>query len=403
MGLTSELLLPVVSPSSDDMRRRKTPVKLLKELDAFPKVSEDYQKPTARGGTFSVLAFSIILVLVISEFFYYRGTEIKFKYSVDTDMNSKLLITLDMTIAMPCDFLGADIVDLAGDSTSIVPHMKMDPAIFELSEIQEQIFKAKRELLDKFSQSRSLNDFPVIENLNRLELSLHEATEDPNIKKTSCRIHGDVEVKKVAGNFHITVGRTVNLPQGHAHMDMHVPRDMVNFSHRIDKMSFGPPVPGGINPLDSSLKIINDSRHMFQYYIRVVPTKFSTLYRTMTTNQFSVTERNRSINHRAGSHGAPGIFFKYDLTAMSVEIVEQRHSFLNFLVRLCGIVGGIFATSGMLHALIGSLTDGVLCKLFKTKETQNDSVSHQPTSKSPTTMDANGIDSSNTSSSSVAG
>lgn len=353
------------------MRRRKA-AKIVQELDAFPKVSEDYQKATTRGGTLSIISLSIILVLVVSEFVYYRGTEIKFKYSVDTDMDSLLLITLDMTLAMPCDYLGADVVDLAGESKSILPHMKMEPALFEMSEIQSQLFKAKRALLDRFSEFRSLNDFPVIENLNSIFLPENAATEDPNIKKTSCRIHGEMGVKKVAGNFHITIGRTVAHPQGHAHLNLMVPGDLVNFSHRIDQLSFGPPVPGGINPLDSSMKLTTDTHHMFQYYIRVVPTKFSTLDRTMSTNQFSVTERNRTINHHKGSHGTAGVFFKYDVTAMSVEIEEKRRSFGQFLVRLCGIVGGIFATSGMIHSLIGSLTEGVLCRLFRKRSTELD-------------------------------
>ena len=349
------------------MRRRRVPTKIIAQLDAFPKVSGDYQKATTRGGTLSIITLLIILVLIISEFFYYRGTEIKFKYSVDTDMDSPLLITLDMTVAMSCDYLGADVVDLSGDSTSILPHMKMDPALFEMSDVQSQLFRAKRDLLNRFSESRSLNDFPVIENLNRILLPSNAATEDPNIKKSSCRIHGEMGVKKVAGNFHITTGRSIPHPQGHAHLDVMVPRGEVNFSHRIDHLSFGPPVPGGINPLDSSMKLVTDTHHMFQYYLRVVPTKFSTLDRTMSTNQFSVTEKNRTINHRKGSHGTAGIFFKYDLTAMSVEIEETRRSFLQFLVRLCGIVGGIFATSGMIHALIGSLTEGALCKMFRNR------------------------------------
>lgn len=345
-------------------------MKLVEQLDAFPKVPADYQKPTTRGGTLSIIAVAAIVILVVSEFFYYRGTEVQFKYSVDTDMDSRLLLTLDMTLAMPCNYLGADIVDLAGDSTSILPHMKMEPALFELSEMQDRIFWAKRDLLDRFSESRSLNDFPVIENLNSLGIPPNAMTEDPTIKKTSCRIHGSMEVKKVAGNFHITVGQTINHPQGHAHLDMPMPQGTLNFSHRIDHLSFGPPVPGGLNPLDSTLKVTKDPRHMFQYFIRVVPTKFSTLDRTMNTNQFSVTERNRTISHHKGSHGAAGVFFKYDLVAMSVEIVERRKSFLQFLVRLCGIVGGIFATSGMLHSLIGSLTDGALCRLFRKKESE---------------------------------
>ena len=344
------------------MRRRRSALKTVRELDAFPKVPQDYQKPTSRGGTLSIITLSIIALLVISEFFYYRGTEFKFKYSVDTDMNSLLLLSIDMTIAMPCGYLGADIVDLAGDSKTVSPPMKMEPALFELSDYQNQIFKLKRNLLDRFSEYRSLNDFPVIENMNSIVIPQDE---DPGIKKTACRLHGAMEVKKVAGNFHITVGRTVAHPHGHAHLNLMVPKNTVNFSHRIDHLSFGPRVPGGINPLDSTLKITNEREHMYQYYMKVVPTKFSTLDRTMTTNQFSVTERNRTINHKAGSHGVFGIFFKYDMNALSVEIVEQRRSFGQFLVRLCGIVGGIFATSGMIHALIGSLFDGVLCKIFR--------------------------------------
>ena len=61
----------------------------------------------------------------------------------------------------------------------------------------------------------------------------------------------------------------------------------------------------------------------------------------------------------------PGVFFKYDLTAMTVEIKEQRRPFWQFIIRLSGIVGGIFATSGMLNSFIGSLTDGVLSILLR--------------------------------------
>lgn len=360
--------------NSTIMRRRRAPLRIVKELDAFPKVPEDYQRPTARGGTLSVIALSLIVVLIVSEFFYYRSSELKFKYSVDTDMNSLLLLTLDMTIAMPCNYLGADIVDLAGDSQSVTPHMKMESALFKLSASQERIFKAKRQLLDMFSESRSLNDFPIIENFQSISIPRDE---DLSVQKSSCRIHGAMPVKKVAGNFHITVGRTINHPQGHAHLNIMVPKDTVNFSHRIDHLSFGPLVPGAINPLDSTLKLTNDRSHMFQYYIQVVPTKFRTLHRTLSTNQFSVTEQNRTISHRKGSHGVPGVFFKFDMNAMSVEIVENRKPFGQFLIRLCGIVGGIFATSGMLHMFIGSLTKGALCRLFR------EGAHHNETSDAP--------------------
>ena len=124
-------------------------------------------------------------------------------------------------------------------------------------------------------------------------------------------------------------------------------------------------MPGAINALDATLKIASDPHEVFQYYMSVVPTKFNTLDRSVSTNQYSVTERNRTIDRRRGSHGMPGVFFKYDLTAMTVEIKEQRRPFWQFLIRLAGIVGGIFATSGMLNSFIGSLTDGVLNILLR--------------------------------------
>ena len=344
------------------MRRRKA---TLKALDVFPKVPEDYQKPTVRGGTLSILSLSVIALLVISEFFYYRATEMKYEYSVDIDMDSKLLISVDMTIAMPCEYLGADIIDLAGESKSIAQHMKMELSVFELTEDQMRFLKAKRQLLERYSESKTLNDFPVVERI--VGLSMPEDQVDPSVKRDSCRIHGSIEVNKVAGNFHVTTGRSIPHPQGHAHLNTFIPKDVVNFSHRIDHLSFGPPVPGAVNPLDGSLKLAQERNHLFQYYIQVVPTKFSTLYRSMSTNQYSVTERNRTINHGRGSHGIAGVFFKYDMSPMMVEVKEERRPFWQFLVRLCGIVGGIFATSGMVHALAGSLTDGVLASFTNKK------------------------------------
>lgn len=52
------------------------------------------------------------------------------------------------------------------------------------------------------------------------------------------------------------------------------------------------------------------------------------------------------INHAAGSHGMSGIFVKYDTSSLTVTVTEQHMPLWQFLVRLCGIVGGIFSTTG---------------------------------------------------------
>ena len=85
----------------------------------------------------------------------------------------------------------------------------------------------------------------------------------------ACRLHGAFPVKKVAGNFHITTGRSIPHPQGHAHLTMNVPHGAVNYSHRIDQLAFGPPIPGVLNPLDAAHKLVEDRNHQFQYYLQV--------------------------------------------------------------------------------------------------------------------------------------
>ena len=63
--------------------------------------------------------------------------------------------------------------------------------------------------------------------------------------------------------------------------------------------------------------------------------------------------KERVINHAAGSHGVSGIFVKYDTSSLMVTVSEQHMPLWQFLVRLCGIIGGIFSTTGT-----SSLKDG---------------------------------------------
>ena len=337
-------------------RRRQALQKVVRELDAFPKVQEDCQKPTLRGGTFSLLSLALIVVLIVSEFFYYRSTEHVFQYSVDTEMDSKMLLSFDISVAMPCQYLGADLVDLAGEGLVLSDTVKMEAAAFDLSPNQWRWFEDKRRTLDGYAESRSLSDLPVFRGISMPPRDRRggEKTPDP---PGGCRLHGNFPVKKVTGNFHITSGRSIPHPQGHAHINLAVPSNLLNYSHRIDHFSFGPPVPGVVNPLDVTLKISPDKQHMFQYYLRIVPTKFKTLTHSLDTYQYAVTERNRT----KGGHGLPGLFFKYDLTPMVVQITERRHSLIQFFIRLIGIVGGIFSTSGMLNSFIGTVMDYVTC------------------------------------------
>lgn len=85
---------------------------------------------------------------------------------------------------------------------------------------------------------------------------------------------------------------------------------------------------------------------LYQYFVEVVPTDIQTLLSTSKTYQYSVKDHQRPIDHQKGSHGSPGIFFKYDMSALKIKVIQQRDTVCQFLVKLCATVGGIFATSG---------------------------------------------------------
>lgn len=345
------------------MRRlsRKKALSLVKELDAFPKVPESYVETTATGGTVSLIAFTAMALLVFFEFFVYRETWMKYEYEVDKDFSSKMRINIDITVAMKCQHVGADILDLA--ETMITSNgLRYEPVIFELSPQQRIWHRTLLLIQNRLREEHALQEVLYKSVLKGAPTALPPRENNPTEPLSACRIHGHVYVNKVAGNFHVTVGKPINHPRGHAHIAAFVSHETYNFSHRIDHLSFGEEIPGIINPLDGTEKITDNNNQMFQYFITVVPTKLHTSKVSADTHQFSVTERERVINHAAGSHGVSGIFVKYDTSSLMVTVSEQHMPLWQFLVRLCGIIGGIFSTTGMLHGLVGFCFDVVCCR-----------------------------------------
>jgi len=194
----------------------------------------------------------------------------------------------------------------------------------------------------------ALNVHRLIKEAQRPHHKEGQNNQDGGTAKNDCRIHGSFVVNKVMGNLHITA-------LGHGYAGIHVPHNAINFTHRVDKLSFGLDYPGLVNPLDNSFEIANENFQQFQYFISIVPTIYiDSSGNILLTSQYAVTDYKRTLNDRSGGN-LPGIFIKYDIEAISVRITETRKPFLQFLVRLCGIVGGIFAAAGMFHQLTGSV------------------------------------------------
>ncbi len=72
----------------------------------------------------------------------------------------------------------------------------------------------------------------------------------------------------------------------------------------------------------------------------VVPTTYSVGQpggsNSIITNQYAVTEQSTEINERT----IPGIFFKYDIEPILLNIVETRDSFFVFLIKIINVLSG---------------------------------------------------------------
>lgn len=351
------------------MRRlnRKQTLQVVKELDAFSKVPEDYQQVSASGGTLALLTFSLIAILVVSEVRFFLKSRMRYQYDVDADLNSKLQINADLTVAMHCSHIGADVVDISGDAAvNYDSSIKTDPVYFEMSLEERSWHNSIRKVREAVAGEQALQEVLLqtgYQGLNHVRPAPTK-TEKPF---DACRIHGSVTVNKVAGNFHVTMGQNIPFNRGHAHISIMGRGVAQNFSHRIDHFSFGVPGAGVVNPLDGDERITNDSKKLYQYFLQVVPTKINTYRTKLDTYQYAVTEQERSIDHNQGSHGIAGIFFKYELSSLVVSIDEYHDPYWQLLVRLCGIIGGVFATSGLLHLCLSGIFDIVCCRLKKSK------------------------------------
>ncbi|XP_076264874.1 endoplasmic reticulum-Golgi intermediate compartment protein 2 [Rhynchophorus ferrugineus] len=349
-------------------RYRGSKLNKLKKIDIFPKVEDPYKVTSSVGGTFSLVSFLLMGWLIYSEITYYLNSKFVFKFSPDVQLEEKLKINIDLTVAMPCQNVGADILDSTNQNTFKFGQLEEEDTWFELSHDQRIHFENKKHFNSYLREEyHAIKDLLWRSSFSTQFGDLPARSDIPNKPYDACRIYGNLILNKVAGNFHITAGKSISLPRGHIHISAFISDRDYNFTHRINRFSFGDPSPGIVHPLEGDELILTNGMTVVNYFIEVVPTTVNTFLNSISTYQYSVKELTRPINHDKGSHGMPGIFFKYDMSALRVTISQERDNFGMFLAKLCSVVGGVFVCSGILNSIVQCIISFVTCN-WKSKE-----------------------------------
>ncbi|CAJ1936033.1 unnamed protein product [Sphenostylis stenocarpa] len=95
----------------------------LRNLDAYPKVNEDFYNRTLAGGVVTVVSAAVMLFLFFSELNLYLYTVTESKLLVDTSRGDTLHINFDVTFpAVRCSILSLDAMDISGEQHLDIRH-----------------------------------------------------------------------------------------------------------------------------------------------------------------------------------------------------------------------------------------------------------------------------------------
>jgi len=336
----------------------------LKRFDVYSKVHDDYRIKTQSGGLISLVSIIIMAVLFITELNNYLTVEVVDHIIVDTTLNQKLPIGLNITFPhLRCDEVSVDTVDSMGDNqvdiAGDLTKLNLDARGFLsagdhvvapgdcLSCMEAKEFDEKRccntcqDLKDAY-QEANLPYYHILDTAPQCKDSV------------GCQVHGDVLVSKVGGNVHVALGKSTVRDGKHVHeFNIKDVSDGFNTSHEIHRLEFGERVAGVRSPLEGTTKIVKHGAYMFHYYIKLVPTLFTGSDRVVYTHQYSVTDNDKNVMVRKGElAGLPGVFLVYEFTPFMVQKIEKAVPFSHFLTSVCAIIGGVFTVAGMIDAIL---------------------------------------------------
>uniref|UniRef100_A0A668AH66 Endoplasmic reticulum-Golgi intermediate compartment protein n=1 Tax=Myripristis murdjan TaxID=586833 RepID=A0A668AH66_9TELE len=267
-------------------------------FDIYRKVPKDLTQPTYTGAFISILCCVFMLFLFLSELTGFIATEIVNElYVDDPDKDSGGKIDVSLNISLPnlhCDLVGLDIQDEMGRH--------------EVGHID-----------------------------NSMKVPLNQGY--------GCRFEGEFTINKVPGNFHVSTHSATAQPQN------------PDMTHTIHKLAFGEKlqvqkVQGAFNALGGADRLASNPLASHDYILKIVPT----VYEDLTGKQrFSYQYTVANKEYVAYSHTGriiPAIWFRYDLSPITVKYTERRQPFYRFITTICAIIGGTFTVAGIIDSCI---------------------------------------------------
>jgi len=339
---------------------------MLRDMDLFPVVPKDFSQKTSTGGCFTVLLFTSLCWLIISEVMAFMKTEIISEVIVEdptsnSHMVEMLAVHFNMSFSnVACHVLSVETQDtLGGFSTDLgrgglLTNVddEFEAEIQKLMQQDESTFTTKRLNTPYVYKTR------VLPNGQKVKFATDITLEDMPSKITEfkgegCEIRAFLYARKIPGNLHVTT---------HAYRDLVkiLYQNPPDLSHRIESFEFGHTHPelhshsSSFAPLDHYISVRPASYGVeadvsFEYYLKVVPTRYikgksdnfngGSSFRADSGQGMRAWQFTASANTNAGRYKSAGIYFRYDFSPMTVVYSERSESITHFVAQLLGIIG----------------------------------------------------------------
>lgn len=269
-----------------------------RRLDIYRKVPKDLTQPTYTGAIISICCCFFILFLFLSELAGFIATElINELYVDDPDKNSggKLEVNLNVSLLhLECEVVGLDIQDEMGRH--------------EVGHIED-------------SMKVPLSD------------------------GRGCRFEGKFNINKVPGNFHVSTHSATAQPMN------------PDMTHVIHRLTFGdrlvvPNVHGAFDGLAGADKSSTNPLASHDYILKIVPTVYENLNgKQRFSYQYTVANKEYVAYSHTGRI-IPAIWFRYDISPITVKYTERRPPLYKFITTVCAIIGGTFTVAGIIDSLV---------------------------------------------------
>ena len=272
-------------------------------------------------------------LLFLNELINYCSSKTSSRMYVDVNRGTdKLKVNIDIDIDhLPCDILAILTSDALGERST---------------DIKGEIFKSR---LDKKGKLLDTKKYEVNEpNYDKVKTEINN--------NEGCKLKGFFFVDAVPGSFLITSSYHGNTVQRLAHEGVL----KINAQHKINEISFGETnerfkiwsnfgkkIAKLSYTLNNIKKNYDQKTSVYQYYLKIVPTKYVTFKNEINDYQYTYN----SYAER-GIQEMPSMHFRYDVSPITVEYKLYKETFLNFLINIFAILGGVFTVTGIIDAII---------------------------------------------------